>query len=151
MDDIVAIKQAYPEATLLVDMARNVWDGHSSTVKIEFAVSDRLRAEFLNLTGKDIQAVFITDSGTRHIKKQHGQEEALRGQVDITPDDFAFIPLVLNEFDTAEHTGDDKRGNKKILFPKKISGTIYLATIERGPSKMEIRTFWKMRGPGASC
>ncbi|MDR1240143.1 MAG: hypothetical protein LBK27_08505 [Treponema sp.] len=151
MNGIDAIKQAYPEATLLVDLARNVWDGRSPTVKIEFAISDRLKAEFLNLTGNDIQAVFITDSGTRHIKKQHGHEEALRGQVDITPDDFAFIPLVLNEFDTVEHTGEDKRGNKKILFTKKISETIYLATIERGPSKMEIRTFWKMRGPGASC
>jgi hypothetical protein len=74
-------------------------------VKIEFAVSERLKAEFLNLTGKDIQAVFITDSGARHIKKQHGQGEALRGQVDVAPDDFAFIPLVLNEFDRAEHTG----------------------------------------------
>jgi hypothetical protein len=151
MTGIDAVKQAYPEAALLVDLARNVWNGHSSTVKIEFAVSDRLRAEFLNLTGKDIQAVFITDSGARHIKKQHGQGEALRGQVDIAPDDFAFIPLVLNEFDTAEHTGEDNRGNKKIVFTKKISGTVYLATIERGPSKMEIRTFWKMRGPGTSC
>ncbi|MDR0645391.1 MAG: hypothetical protein LBG05_10910, partial [Treponema sp.] len=74
--------------------------------------------------------------------------ESLRGQEDIAPDDFAFIPLVLNEFDTAEHTGEDKLGNKKILFTKKISGTVYLATIERGPSKMEIRTFWKMREPG---
>ena len=51
----------------------------------------------------------------------------------------------------AEHTGDDNRGNKTMLFTKKISGTVYLATIERGPYKMEIRTFWKMRGPGASC
>jgi hypothetical protein len=145
------IKQTYPEAVLLVDLARNVWNGYNPTVKIEFAVSDRLKAEFLNLTGKVIQAVFITDSGTRHIKKQHGQGEALRGQIDITPEDFVFIPLILNEFDTAEHTGEDKRGNKKILFTKRINGTVYLAAIERGPSKMEIRTFWKMRGPGTSC
>jgi hypothetical protein len=149
--DLDTIKQTYPEAALLVDLARNVWDSHSSTVKIEFPISDRLKAKFLNLTGKDIQAVFITDSGTRHIKKQHGHGEALRGQVDIAPDDFAFIPLVLNEFDTAEHTGEDNRGNKRILFTKKINETDFLATIERGPSKMEIRTFWKMREPGASC
>jgi hypothetical protein len=54
MPGIDAIKQAYPEAALLVDLARNVWNGHNSTVKIEFAVSERLKAEFLNLTGKDI-------------------------------------------------------------------------------------------------
>jgi hypothetical protein len=52
--DIDAVKQTYPEATLLVDLACNVWNGHSPTVKIEFAVSDRLKAVFLNLTGKDI-------------------------------------------------------------------------------------------------
>jgi hypothetical protein len=128
----ITIKQTYPEAILLVDLARNVWDGNSPTVKIEFVVSDRLKTEFLNLTGKDIQTVFITDSGARHIKKQHGQGEALRGQVDITPDDFAFIPLVLNEFDSVEHTGEDKRSNKRILFAKRISGTVYLATIGAG-------------------
>jgi hypothetical protein len=52
---------------------------------------------------------------------------------------------------TLNDAGEDNRGNKKILFAKKVSEMVYLATIERGPSKMEIRTFWKMRGPGASC
>jgi hypothetical protein len=32
-----------PEAALLVDLARNVWNDHSPTVKIEFAVSERLK------------------------------------------------------------------------------------------------------------
>jgi hypothetical protein len=67
--DIDTVKQVYPEAALLVDLVRNVWNGHSPTVKIEFALSDRLKAKFPDLTGKDIQAVFITDSGARHIKK----------------------------------------------------------------------------------
>jgi hypothetical protein len=58
---------------------------------------------------------------------------------------------MLNEFDQAEHTETDKKGNKKVLFSKKINGTVYLATIERGPYKMEVCTFWKMREPGASC
>jgi tmRNA-binding protein len=145
------VTDKYPEAALLVDLARNVWNGDNITAKIEFLLSDRLKAEFLNLAGTNVQAVFITDSGARHIKKQHGQGEALRGQVDITPADFALIPLVLNEFDKAEHTETDKKGNKKILFSKKIQETIYLATIERGPNKVEVRTFWKMREPGASC
>jgi hypothetical protein len=145
------INNKYPEAALLVDLARNVWNGNNITAKIEFPLSDRLKAEFLNLAGTSVQAVFITDSGVRHIKKQHGQGETLRGQEDIAPEDFALIPFVLNEFDHAEYTETDKKGNKKILFSKKIKGNVYLATIERGPNKVEVRTFWKMREPGASC
>jgi hypothetical protein len=151
MVEIDDIKKRYPEAALLLDLAQNVWNGNTVTTKIEFPLSDKLKTEFLNLAGTSIQAVFITDSGARHIKKQHGQGEGLRGQIDRTPEDFALIPLVLNEFDRAEHTETDKKGNKKILFSKKIDGNIYLATIARGPHKMEIRTFWKMREPGASC
>jgi hypothetical protein len=49
----------------------------------------------------------------------------------------------MNEFDTAEHTETDKLGNKKILFAKKFRGTVYLATVERGPNKGEIKTLWK--------
>ncbi|AEF81382.1 conserved hypothetical protein [Leadbettera azotonutricia ZAS-9] len=64
-------------------------------------------------------------------------------KTDINPDDFAYIPLVLNEFDTMEYTETDKKGNKKLLFKKKIDSQIYLATIERGLHKAEIRTLWK--------
>jgi hypothetical protein len=93
----------------------------------------------------------VTDSDIRHIKKKHGHNELSRGQVDITPDDFALIPLVLNEFDKAEHDLTDKMGFKKLLFQRKCAGMVYVATVERGDSKIEIRTFWKMRDPGASC
>jgi hypothetical protein len=102
---------------------------------MELHLSARTRVEFLKITSNDIQTVFITDSDIRHIKKRHWQGEALRGQADITPADFAFIPLVLNEFDTMEYTDTDKKGNKKILFKKKIDSLLYLATIERGPHK----------------
>jgi hypothetical protein len=151
MNDIQGIRDAYPEAAVIVSMAQAVWNGAPQSVKIDITVSDRLKAEFLKLFGKDIQTIFITDSDARHIKKQHGQNEATRGQADITPADFALIPFVMNEFDTVEHTETDKKGNKKILFTKKFKGTVYLATIERGLSKGEVRTLWKSAGAGASC
>ncbi|GMO62875.1 MAG: hypothetical protein Ta2A_09760 [Treponemataceae bacterium] len=78
--------------------------------------------------------------------EQHGQDEALRGQADITPGDFALIPLVLNEYDTIQHTETDKKGNRKILLTKKYNEILYLAVIERGAHKCEIRTLWKMTG-----
>jgi len=77
--------------------------------------------------------------------------EKARRREDITPDDFALIPLVLNEFDKAEHSLTDKLGNKKLLFQKNCEGIVYVATVERGETKVEVRTFWKMRAPGASC
>jgi len=141
----------YPEATAFVGVATSVWNGSSSPAKVEMLVKGRLHAELKRLLGKDIQTVFLTDSDIRHIKKKHGSNEATRGQVDITPDDFALIPLVLNEFDKAEHDITDKLGFKKLLFQKKCEGMIYIATIERGENKVEVRTFWKMRVPSASC
>jgi hypothetical protein len=149
--DLQDIKAIYLEAAIMVSMAEAVWKGTTQAVKIEITVSDKLKVEFQRLLGKDIQTVFITDSDVRHIKKQHGQNEAVRGQGDITPADFALIPFVMNEFDTAEHTETDRKGNKKILFTKKFNGTIYLATIERGHNKGEVRTLWKSAGAGASC
>jgi hypothetical protein len=114
-------------------------------------VKGRLYAELQKILHKDIQAVFLTDSDIRHIKKKHGSNEAARGQKNITPDDFALIPLVLNEFDKVEHDLTDKMGFKKLLFQKNCEGLVYLAVVERGEYKMEVRTFWKMRVSGASC
>jgi hypothetical protein len=74
----------------------------------------------------------------------------MRGQVDITPEDFAFIPAVMNEFDTAIHEDTDRMGNKKILFVKKVNGNVYTASIERGNKQIGVITLWKTKArPGA--
>ena len=141
----------YPEAAAFAGVAASVWNGSKSPAKIEMTVKGKLHDELKKLLGKDIQTVFLTDSDIRHIMKKHGRNEAVRKQVDITPDDFALIPLVLNEFDKVEHDLTDKLGYKKLLFKKKCEGMVYIATVERGENKMEVRTFWKMRVPSASC
>jgi len=141
----------YPEADAFAGAAVSVWNGSTSPVKIEMVVKGRLYTELKKLLHKDIQTIFLTDSDIRHIKKKHGSNEKERGQVDITPDDFALIPLVLNEFDKIEQEITDKMGFKKLLFQKKCEGLVYIATVERGENKMEVRTFWKMRIPSASC
>ena len=147
-EDII---KKYPEAAAFVGVAKSVWNGNNSPAKVEMSVSGRLHSELKRLLDKDIKTVYITDSDIRHIKKKHGNHEAARGQVDITPDDFALIPLVLNEFDKAEHEITDRKGNKKILFQKHCGEITYIATIEKGEYKVEVRTLWKMRVPGASC
>ena len=141
----------YPEAAAFAGVAASVWNGSSSPAKVEMTVKGRLHTELKKLLNKDIQTVFLTDSDIRHIKKKHGSSEAVKGQIDITPDDFALIPLVLNEFDKVEHSLTDKLGHKKLLFQKNCGGIVYVATVERGETKVEVRTFWKMRVPGASC
>jgi len=141
----------YPESEAFAGAAASVWNGSTSPIKIEMVVKGKLYTELKRLLNKDIQTVFLTDSDIRHIKKKHGSNEATKGQVDITPDDFALIPLVLNEFDKVEHDLTDKMGSKKLLFQKRCEGLVYLAAVERGEYKMEVRTFWKMRVPSASC
>jgi hypothetical protein len=135
----------YPEAPLIVAMAESIWTGSHKTAKIEFSLSDKLRTKLCELLGKEINKIFITDSDARHIKKHHGQNENKRGQVDIAPSDFALIPVVLNEYDTAEHTGQDKMGNKQLFFTKKVNGTVYTASIERGNNQIGVITLWKTK------
>jgi hypothetical protein len=145
-----ALAGQYPEAALIVEMARAAWSGSLKAARIDFELSDRLKGELKALLGKDIKSIFITDSDVRHIKKNHGQGEAARGQVDITPEDFAFIPAVMNEFDAARHEGADRMGNKKILFVKKVNGNVYTASVERGNRQIGVITLWKSKArPGA--
>jgi uncharacterized protein with GYD domain len=135
----------YPEAPLIVAMAESTWAGSRISAKVEFSLSDRLKAKLEELLGREIHKIFITDSDARHIKNHHGRNEARRGQIDITPVDFALIPVVMNEFDTVEHLETDNLGNKKLLFSKRIEGTIYIAGVERGNNQMGVLTLWKMK------
>lgn len=141
----------YPEESLLVGAAESIWDGSEVRVNIGIDVSAKLVEWMRAYLPEGLTLVFITDSDIRHIKKKHGQSEELRGQVTIMPEDFARIPIVLNEFDTCEFVDTDKLGNKKFLLSKDIDGNIYLVTIQRGKRKLEIKTMWKENRSGASC
>ena len=135
----------YPEAPLLVELAKTTWSGDIKAARVNFSLSDKLKAELKKLLDKEIKSIFITDSDVRHIKKNHGQGESKRGQEDITPEDFALIPAVMNEFDTAYHEDTDRRGNKKVLFVKKVNGAVYTASVERGNNQLGVITLWKTK------
>jgi len=136
---------SYPESSLLVAMAETAWAGNLKSVKIEFSLSDRLKVKLTELLGKEIHKIFMTDSDARHIRNHHGKNEELRGQVDITPADFAFVPVILNEYDTVEQIGEDKMGNKRLKFTKKIEGTFYIVSIEKGKNQIGVITLWKKK------
>jgi hypothetical protein len=141
----------YPEIPALVGAASSIWQGGDVAVTIHIAASEKLREELKDSYTDGLESVFITDSDIRHIKRTHGAGEQKRGQVEIKPSDFAVIPLILNDFDSITHTNTDKLGNKRFLITKDIGDTAYIATIQRGKKKMEIKTFWKMKVSGASC
>lgn len=142
---------SYPEEALLVGAASSIWNGSDAKINIAIDVSQKLIDFMTDYLPEQLTSVFITDSDIRHIMKRHGVDETNRAQEMITPDDFACIPTVLNEFDTCEHTDTDKLGNKKFLLRKNIGGNVYLVTIQRGKKKLEIKTIWKENKSGASC
>ena len=68
----------------------------------------------------------------QHTRHHHGSNEALRGQVEITPEDFVIIPYLLNNYDTIRHAEeyDDNKGNRVVEITKRINGVAIVATIE---------------------
>ena len=144
-DNEKELVEHYPEASLIVELAKTAWNGTLKSARVDFSLSDRLKAELKKLLEKDIKSIFITDSDVRHIKKNHGQREELRGQENITPEDFALIPAVMNEFDSVRHEDTDRKGNKKVLFVKRMNGTIYTASVERGNNQLGVITLWKTK------
>jgi len=144
-------QELYPETSALVGAAQSVWGGSDALITISIFVSIVLSDKLRELLDKDIESIFITDSGIRHIKKTHSHGEECRGQVDILPEDFAALPLILNEFDDVSKSNADKLGNSRLLFTKDIGDMAYVVTVSRGEKKLEIKTFWKRKMSGASC
>lgn len=116
---------------------------------LEIRVDEKLRVEMKRQGIASLRRVFITDSDIRHIMKHHRENESSRGQIDVVPDDFGFIPLVLNGFDSCEHVDTDRLGNKKFELVKSIEDVYFVVTVQRGEKKLEVKTMWKK--PGASC
>jgi hypothetical protein len=140
----------YPEASALTGAAEAVWAGSDSRITVQISVSSNLVTGLREFFSDGVDSVFITDSDIRHIKKYHGYNEEIRGQVNLTPKDFSLIPVVINEFDKIVMTDVDKLGNKRFLVSKVIENEMYVASIQRGKKKMGIRSFWIKTVPGAS-
>ena len=42
----------YPESSLLVELARNTWNGNIKTARVDFSLSDRLKTELKKIIGQ---------------------------------------------------------------------------------------------------
>ena len=133
--------------TALVNLARAAWSDKKAQGKVSFKPSQKLRDKVRELFRHDIDEVFITADDMRHMKNAHSDGEEKRGQVNLTPEDFAEVYHVVNEFDSATKERDDRRGNQNILVVKNADGRMFALLVERGKNKAEIKTVYKYKKP----
>ena len=134
------------ELANLYNRALIAWNDKNSKGKVVVDLSEKAKARFKELLGKDISQFVITDDSIRHIKNNHGAREEFRGQKDMTPDDIVIIPYLVNNFDSMELNPryDDKLGNRAIEITKRINGVSVVATIERGNNKEFLVTNYEL-------
>ncbi len=121
----------------LLNRALEAWNNKESKGKVVFGLSNRARARFAEILGKDIKQLVITDDSIRHIKKEHSEREELRGQKNMTPEDIVIIPYLINNYDSIDPNPEynDKMGNRATTIKKRINGVSVIATIEKGKDK----------------
>ena len=133
------------ESAALIRQAQNAIANKESKTKHVFVPSNRLMRRFEELLGHGVNTVTITDDAIRHIINYHGSNESQRGQIEMTPEDIATIPYVMNNWDYMELNPeyDDKLGNVAIEIRKRINGVSVVGTIARGKDKEFVVTSWK--------
>lgn len=139
------------ESARIVRQARNAWYNKKSINRTNFVPSDRFVSAVEDLTGNQIRLVVITDDSIRHIKSKHGSGEELRGQYNITPEDIATIPYIINNFDSITRSPeyDDKQGQFAITVTKRINGYSYIGTINRGKRNQLVVSTWRRKTSAA--
>ena len=68
------------ELANLYNRALEAWNNKESKGKVSFGLSDRAKARFTELLGKDIKQLVITDDAIRHIKNKHSDRASCRAE-----------------------------------------------------------------------
>lgn len=101
---------------------------------------ERIKAE----TGFDVEGFerILDNYGVRHTMKKHGNQkaEAARGQIAVTIEDFALIPLITSAPDRVFHDGQNKIGRDVLVFCKVIDGIGYRHVEEIRPKGKLVAT-----------
>ncbi len=149
-DWLLARTRAFKEAAgdwelaHLLGLARRAWADDKVKERFSFRPSERLAEELEGLVGHPVDEVTITSDSVRHIKNRHGnKEEKVRGQVELSPEDVALLPYIVNNFDYAKHNEDYDQGKRRAIeIGKRINGTNIVTTIETGPFSQLVITHW---------
>ena len=90
-----------------------------------------------------------------HIRAAHGlaATEAPRGQRAVRPDDFALLPLIIEQPDAIEAAGVAKDGEQLVNYVKRIGAETYVATfaIRRRRRTIALVTLYVRKGRGGSA
>jgi len=132
------------ESAALVNMARRAWTDPDYKETIWTVLSDKAASGFEKFLEHKVTTLSVSADLVRHIRDNHGTNEQERVQVDMTPEDIAMIPYVVNECDYMERTPKyDKGGNRAVTVKKRINGVAVVATLERGKDNNAVITGWK--------
>jgi hypothetical protein len=117
---------------------------------VESISVEKINAHGIHKTITKGQSLDVSDEN-RISQLVDSVKENNRGQIEMTPEDIAVLPYILNDFDAAKRMVDfdDKLGNKSIDFYKRINGVSVVATISKGKYKQFVVTGWKVKSVAA--
>lgn len=88
-----------------------------------------------------------------HIARKHGDEaaEAARGQIAVTPADYAMLPLIVARPDEIVYGGVSDAGHPVVTLRRTLRGVRYEAVFEvrTGRRMLALQTMWKRSAPAA--
>jgi hypothetical protein len=117
-------------------------------------VGDEEAAAIKAETGLDVAGFerVVDNYGIRHTDKQHGRAstETPRGQLPITRDDIADIPLIVAEPDKIAYGGKDGIGRDIIVYSKTLGDeeerlTFYAEEVRGGKKQLVLQSMWKRK------
>jgi hypothetical protein len=95
----------------------------------------------------------VDSYSARHSFTSHGisATEEARGQLPVTPDDWAMIPTILSSPDSIKIIGQTRRGRDLIAYEKRINGQIfYLEEVRSGRNTLAAVSMRKKKTEGAA-
>lgn len=136
------------ENVALYNMAKRAFSGEEHAGTYRFSPGERLKLKLESVVGTPIKYVMIENSSIVHIKKEHGENEESRCQIDMTLEDIALLPYYMNNYDTIipNPKYDTKEGPAYTIY-KRINGVVVVGTIKKGKDGVAVVTnFQKKSG-----
>jgi len=105
------------------------------------------------LTGMSIEGFehIVDNYAIRHCIKKHGsaKDEAARGQIAVTINDFKLIPQIIELPDSIDYAGVNNQGNHVLIYSKVIENQLILYLEEMRGKRKEatMQTMYKRKAP----
>ena len=131
----------------LVRFLQNPRDNRRRYVVLDFI--EKEEAEMIkSATELDTEGMLrmIELYGMKHTMLTHGaKSESKRGQISVTFDDFALIPMIVRNGNVSK-AGKDSTGRNLLLWQATINGIRYFYTEEVRAYELVLKTIYKRKG-----